>query len=89
MRRWAISVMQHYQLDQWIEHSWTRSKDGRRYSILLQQDLFGAWILTKRWGSHKRLTGSKDYCCESYELGLEMLARAEKRRQQRGYVQTA
>ena len=87
MRRWAISVMQQYQLDQWIEHSWQRSKDGRRYSILLQQDLFGTWILTRRWGSHRHLTGSKDCYCESYELGLEMLERVEKRRQSRGYVQ--
>lgn len=79
--------MQQYQLDQWIEHFWQRPKDGRRYFVQLQQDLFGTWILVRRWGSSRRLTGSQDCYCESYEIGLEMLARVEKRRVQRGYVQ--
>ena len=60
--------------------------DGRYYGCHLQQNLFGEWILIRRWGtSHSRRGRSIETRCQSYEEGLEQLAAVAQRRKQRGY----
>jgi hypothetical protein len=74
-----------YELDKWIESKWQR--DTRFYSLTLCQNLFGAWIVTKTWGSRiKRGFGkSQDLICSDYQSGLETYQKLQQKREKRGY----
>ncbi|MEM6837876.1 MAG: WGR domain-containing protein [Cyanobacteria bacterium P01_C01_bin.120] len=64
---------------------WRRS-DGRYYTCSFQQNLFGEWVIIRRWGTiHSRRGRTMATLCQSYEDGLEELAAIAKRRKQRGY----
>jgi hypothetical protein len=64
-----------------------RNLDNRRYyRAYLEQDLFGAWVLRRVWGSlDSRLGGMRCETVASYDAGLDALARIARRRQQHGY----
>ena len=71
----------------WVQSSWYRPTDGRRYGARLQQNLFGEWVLLLHWGTiHSNRGGRKEWVCQSYDQGLQLLAAVAKRRLQRGYV---
>ena len=73
-----------YQLERWRRQDWC--KDTRHYCCELRQNLFGQWVVVRRWGRISALQGqSLEHPCSSYEEGLEVLAKVEKRRSQRGY----
>lgn len=42
--------MPSYQLENWETLTWIRDKDKRLYQVLLHQDLWGNWIVTRAWG---------------------------------------
>ena len=70
-----------YQLERWRRQDWR--KDTRYYSC---QNLFGQWVVVRRWGRRSALKGqSLEHPCSSYEEGLNLLSQVEKRRSQRGY----
>ena len=74
-----------YQVESWRRQDW--QKDTRYYSAELRQNLFGQWVVLRRWGRVTALQGqSLEHPCESYEQGLEILSAIEKRRSQRGYI---
>lgn len=61
-------------------------KAERRYVCLLQQNLFGQWVLTQRWwGFRTGKGGHLSHTFESYEAAVDALARIEQRRRWRHY----
>jgi predicted DNA-binding WGR domain protein len=73
-----------YQVDRWQRKDWR--KDTRHYSCEVRQNLFGQWIVLRRWGRVSAMQGqSREQLCDRYEEGLEILEAVEKRRSQRGY----
>jgi predicted DNA-binding WGR domain protein len=70
---------------QWYHLRW--HKGTRFYEAILQQDLWGEWVLTRRWGRRGAKTGkSMTMPCASYEQGLQLLEEVIERRAKRGYV---
>lgn len=68
----------------WQRLQWV--KDSRFYEVELQQDLWGQWVLTRRWGQRgSPCRHHSDLPCESYEQALESFQQAIQRRRQRGY----
>ena len=73
-----------YELERWKRHDWR--KEQKHYCCELKQDLFGRWIVVRRWGRVTATKGqSREHQCSSYEEGLEILAQVERRRRCRGY----
>ena len=69
----------------WLRSRW--EKDNRYYELLVQQDLWGQWLLTRVWGRKGSALGQiRHELCESYAAGLVKYAEAEIRRRKRGYV---
>jgi len=65
-------------------------KGTRYYALLLQQDLWGAWLLTRIWGGKGRGRQQKDELCGSYEQALgRMEELALYRQRQRKYSNTS
>ena len=76
--------MMNYQVENWRRQDWC--KNTRHYSVELKQNLFGQWIVLRRWGRVTALEGqSLEHPCESYDEGLEVLSAVAKRRAKRGY----
>ena len=73
-----------YQLEHWQRQDW--QKGTRYYSCNLCQNLFGDWVVQRRWGRVSAPKGqSKEHACHSYEEGLSLVNAIAKRREQRGY----
>ena len=73
-----------YQLDKWKRQDWR--KQTRHYSCEVRQDLFGQWVVLRRWGRVSAFQGqSLETMCDRYEQGLEIFEAVEKRRAKRGY----
>ena len=73
-----------YRLHDWQQLRW--QKGVRYYRAEFQQDLWGDWILVRRWGRRGDKTGRVlNLCCESYQHGAKTLARTIRRRRQGGY----
>jgi predicted DNA-binding WGR domain protein len=73
-----------YQLDKWKRQDW--HKGSRHYSCEVRQNLFGQWVVLRRWGRVTALQGqSREEVCDRYEQGLEIFDAVEKRRVKRGY----
>jgi predicted DNA-binding WGR domain protein len=73
-----------YQLDKWKRQDWR--KNSRHYSCEVRQNLFGQWVVLRRWGRVSALQGqSREVVCDRYEEGLEILEAVGRRRSQRGY----
>ena len=71
----------------WITLRWQK---GRRYYVAeLTQDLFGAWLLKRTWGSIDTHRGqTKTLYADNYDHALKLLRNLEKRRKARGYILT-
>lgn len=73
-----------YQVDDWLRRDWR--KNSRHYSCELRQNLFGQWVVLRRWGRINALKGqSIEHVCASYDEGLKIMSAVEKRRARRGY----
>ncbi len=73
-----------YQLDKWKRQDW--HKGSRHYSCEVRQNLFGQWVVLRRWGRVSALQGkSIEEVCDRYEQGLEIFDVVGKRRTKRGY----
>ena len=74
-----------YQLDKWKRQDWR--KQTRHYSCEVRQNLFGQWVVLRRWGRMSAMQGqSIEVVCDRYEEGLEIFEAVEKRRAKRGYT---
>ncbi|MFA7097425.1 MAG: WGR domain-containing protein [Gammaproteobacteria bacterium] len=68
----------------WITKWWRR--DTRYYTAYLQQDLWGNWVVVQAWGKIGTKVGrTKTTPCNSYEDGVALLEKIDKRRQRHGY----
>ena len=73
-----------YQVDDWQRQDYR--KGGKHYCCELKQNLFGRWVVVRRWGRVTAFQGqSLEHSCESYDEGLEVLSMVAKRRAKRGY----
>ena len=73
-----------YQIQKWKRQDW--HKGIRHYCCEVKQDLFGQWIVLRRWGRVSALQGqSLEEVCDRYEKGLEIFENVAKRRARRGY----
>jgi hypothetical protein len=62
-------------------------KGTRYYEVLLRQDLWDAWIVTRVWGRRGSPLGRVRHSpCESYADGLLQVRQVQQRRTQRGYA---
>jgi hypothetical protein len=68
---------------------WSRyyfESDDRYYTIILQQDLFHEWSITRVYGGkYNRLGGFMVESCNTYEEALERISCIRKRREGRKY----
>jgi predicted DNA-binding WGR domain protein len=63
------------------------STDRRGYTMWLERDLLGDWVLFRRWyGLHNRRGGWKRQVFVDEKEALHEIARISKRRERRGYV---
>ena len=70
---------------EWEKYRW--EKHQRYYEVLVHQDLWSNWVVTRIWGrSNTRLGRFKNEPCASYQEALERLRRINQRRLQRGYA---
>ena len=61
-------------------------KKMRYYRILLSQDLFGDWVVTRVWGGIGKASGRiKHSPCSSYEDAITFIRNIAKIRIRRGY----
>lgn len=73
-----------YQLDKWKRQDWR--KETRHYSCEVRQNLFGQWVVLRRWGRVSALKGqSLEQFCISYEESLKIFGAVERRRSRHGY----
>ena len=73
---------------EWLHSRWER--DSRYYELLVQQDLFGHWLLTRIWGQRGSALGQLRHalCVDQAEANARYAAEAV-RREKRGYAKTA
>jgi hypothetical protein len=69
-----------------IGYRWEHHQKQRYYRVILSQDLFSEWIVTRVWGGIDKATGRVTHLhCVSYEEGIQMIAKIAKTRLARGY----
>jgi len=68
-----------------MQQEWYKPDNGRRYLAELVEDLFGDWILIRRWWGAKRKGNQKMALVQSYADGIERLANIDGKRKARGY----
>ncbi|MGF1529230.1 MAG: hypothetical protein ACFCBW_20985 [Candidatus Competibacterales bacterium] len=61
-------------------------KDARFYEVILHQDLWGQWFVTKRWGSGEGSAQTQLTPCKSYAEVLDIVNAAARRCQRQGYI---
>ncbi len=70
--------------EHWLTYRW--QKGNLYYVAELMQDLFGAWLLKRTWGSIRTHRGQNmTLYTDNYEDALKLLRDVEKRRKARGY----
>ena len=74
-----------YQLDKWKSANGQRG--NRFYRCEITQDLFGNWLVVRRWGAiDSRRWGSKDEVCQDYAEAQKLFGAVAKRREKRQYI---
>jgi len=77
-------VKMEYQLEKWKRQDWR--KNNRHYSCEVRQNLFGQWVVLRRWGRvSAKQRQSREQVCDGYEEGLQIFEAVGKRRVTRGY----
>lgn len=73
-----------YQVERWKRKDWR--KGSRSYSCEVKQDLFGRWLVVRRWGRVSAAVGQcREEVCERYDQGVEIFEAVGRRREKRGY----
>lgn len=66
---------------------WEHPDKQRYYHIVLGQDLFGDWVITKAWGGISKATGRiMHLSCQTREDAHRLVEKIVKTREQRGYI---
>lgn len=62
-----------------IHYRWENRQTNRYYRVLLAQDLFGQWLLTKIWGGINQATGRiTHWPYPSYEEAIKAIDQIAK-----------
>lgn len=73
-----------YQFDKWKRQDW--HKGSRHYCCEVKQNLFGQWIVLRRWGRVSAMRGQCiEVVCDRYEQGIKIFNAVARRREKRGY----
>lgn len=73
-----------YELSKWVTRVW--ATDRRYYIGEVKQDIFGSWVLHKRWGSNfSRRGNGQMVSARDYDSALKMLDGVAKERKARHY----
>jgi hypothetical protein len=68
-----------------IWQKWHWKSDTRYYKVLLHQDLFGNWVLSKEWGGlNNHINGGKSELTDIAQADKTIQA-IDKKRKTRGY----
>ena len=71
--------------DKW--QNWHWESETKYYKLSFVQNLFGEWIIIKKWGSRNtRIHGAKTFYCSSTDEIDEVFAAVHKKRVSRGYA---
>ena len=74
-----------YQLEKWKRQDW--HKGSRHYCCEVRQNLFGQWVVLRRWGRVSAFQGqSREDICDRYEDGIRIFESVSQRRVKRGYA---
>ena len=46
-----------YNLDKWLNLRFIREADGRYYTVSLEQDILGCWLVKRVWGGKTKTAG--------------------------------
>ena len=66
--------------------NWSWKSEDRYYHLSLTQNLFGEWLIIRRWGGLKnRIHGSKAYYLQNLDEAILQTNQIHKRRISRGY----
>jgi len=69
-----------------ISVRWENKPKQRYYRVIIQQDLFGSWILLRIWGGIQRKGGgTKVIMIDNFNQGIEILQSILTYRKKRGY----
>lgn len=72
---------------QTISIRWEHPSKQRYYHVLVAQDLFGDWVITKAWGGISQSSGRITHLfCTSSDSAFDILKKIIKTREQRGYI---
>lgn len=70
-----------------ISLRWEHPDKQRYYHVVVAQDLFGDWVLTKAWGGISKATGRiTHFPCISRAEATTFINKIAKIREKRGYV---
>ncbi|MBV9576473.1 MAG: WGR domain-containing protein [Gammaproteobacteria bacterium] len=70
-----------------IDQRFENHQTQRYYRLILSQDLFGDWVVTRVWGGIGQASGRIIHVsCASYEHAVALINKVAKTRQQRGYL---
>ena len=66
--------------------NWSWQSENRYYHLILSQNLFGEWLIIKKWGGLRtRIHGSKTHYFNDFDEVATSLIKIQKRRTTRGY----
>ncbi len=66
--------------------NWSWKSEDRYYHLFLTQNLFGEWLIIRKWGGLKnRIHGSKTYNLQNLDEAILQTSQIHKRRISRGY----
>lgn len=69
-----------------INRRWEHMGKQRYYQVLLAQDLFNEWVVTRVWGGINQATGRIIRLPCTYNEGIALVDKISKTRISRGYV---
>lgn len=70
-----------------ISLRWEHPERQRYYHVVLAQDLFGDWVITKAWGGISKASGRITHLpCPTREEASVLIHKITKLRESRGYI---
>lgn len=78
-----------YNLENWLKEHFIREADGRYYTVSLEQDIMGQWVIRKTWGGNTKTAGVvKILPVEDIKTAEPLLKSIRNRRLSHGYSLT-
>jgi predicted DNA-binding WGR domain protein len=69
-----------------LDQRFENRQKGRYYRLIVSQDLFGDWVVTRVWGGIGKANSRIIHVpCPSYDDAVNLFRKISKTRKQRGY----